>query len=165
MSDECSGFSDLEFVDSISRDFYVVLCPVDEVMVQIGRCGEAAGLEVVVGASTGNGSEVLWRGRGCNRVAVDAVGHVDGHILGAHGAGDNRNIRGVARDIWRSHSVAFVIVDWFRVRRCGLSAVGVLVVDGERVAIDGIRHRHVHVIVRHVAAHRSRIRGVALDDG
>ena len=33
------------------------------------------------------------------------------------------------------------------------------------MAVDQVGHRHVHVVVRHVAANRSRIRSVALDDG
>ena len=69
------------------------------------------------------------------RVAVDTVSYINRHVLVTHRARNDRLVRCVASDGGRGDAVRGAIVDVFSMGWCSGSAVGELVVNGERVTV------------------------------
>ena len=69
-------------------------------------------------------------------VAVDVVGDIDGHVLRTHRTRHDGKVRSIAGDGGRGDAVVDVVVDALGMRGGSGRSVGVLVVDGQRVAVE-----------------------------
>ena len=140
-----------------------VLGPVDEVVAFVWRGDEGAYVEVVVGSPLGDGSAFGRIDGSLDRIAVDGVRHRHVHVVVRHVAAHYGHIRAVAFDGRRGHRVGSAVGEALAEGRRGGHAVGCHVGNRQGVAVDQVGHRHVHVVVRHVAAHYGHIRAVAFD--
>ena len=152
-------------IGSIGGHYLVALRPVGKDVAIVGCCGEGGRGARTVGACTGNATAGSRIGRGGDGVAVDVVGHINGHVLCRHGAAHRCLVRCVARDGGRCNAVGCAVVHSLGVGCSSLCAASVSVVDSQRVAVDVVGHINGHVLCRHGAAHRCLVRCVARDGG
>ena len=96
-------------------------------------------------------------------VTVDAVSDIHGDIGSAHGAANHFLVGSVTSDSWRSYTVSSIVVDSLGVGWCGLSAVSVLVVNGEVIAVDAISDIHGDIFSSHGSANGCHIGSVTSD--
>ena len=97
------------------------------------------------------------------RVTVVAVCDIDSDILGTHRARNDGQARRVACDGGRSDAVGCTIVEALGMGWGSGSAVGVLVINGERVAVDTVSYINRYVLVTHRARNDGQVRRVACD--
>ena len=126
-----------EAVGGAGRHHRVVFRPVHKVVARGGRGDEGTGGEVIVATDTIYATARRRVGSGGDGIVVDAIDYINSHIAGAHSAGDDGFVGGVARDGRRLDGVRGVVDH--RLGMCGgrRVTVNVLVVDGQRVAVDG----------------------------
>ena len=96
-------------------------------------------------------------------VAIDGVGDINRHVLCAHRASDDRQVRRVTSDGRRSYAVGGTVVDALGVGCSGRCAVGVHVVDGQCVAVDAVSDIDRHVLSAHRASDDRQVRRVTSD--
>ena len=96
-------------------------------------------------------------------VAVDTVSDIDCNILGAHCARNYGHVRRVTSDGGRGDVVGCAVADIFGMGWCSGSAVGVLVVDGERVAVIAISDIDCDILGTHSARNDGQARCEACD--
>ena len=96
-------------------------------------------------------------------VAVDTVCDIDRDILGAHCARNDGQVWRVTRDGRRCNVVGCTVVEALGMGWCSGSAVCVLVVNGQCVAVDTVSYINRHVLVTHRARDDGQVRRVACD--